>query len=679
MIWQQTPYTNMFIILSLISAVLGVYIWKRFRGLEAVMGALLICASVEWTLASLLQLGSVAASAKLFWNQVKYIGMVALPVSWVLLTASYTGHEKWMNRRNIIFLSLIPVITLILTFTNEAHGLIWRSTTLDTESPLVVLHHTYGTWFHINILYMYVLLFSGSFLLIQMLTRYRSLFRWQVSALLVCALAPSLWSVLYLFEFSLFTYLESTPLLFPVANLAVVLALLYVRTVEIVPVARDTIIDSMSDSIIVLDAKNRVVDVNAAAQTLIGRTGDTIIGKAIDEIWPDWGSQITLDDWTEGSTEIGLAHKSEQRTYDLQISTLTGWRGDLVSRVIVLRDITERKKAEEDVRKFKTISDKAGYGSAIADLQGDLLYVNESFAQMHGYSAEGLTGRNMSIFHNEEQRKNMHNLDEQLKTVGRYTAEEVWHTRKDASTFPALVNGTLVRDDRGNPLFIAVTAVDITGRKQAEDRIKASLREKEILLREVHHRVKNNLQIISSLLSLQAERIKNEKEKELFKDSQNRIRSMALIHEKLYQSKTLADIDVKGYITDLVYGLFQSYGAPGTIALTVEVKDVFLSVDDAITCGLIINELVSNALKHAFPGSSKGEIKTTLRPINGDIELIVSDDGIGIPDDIDIKHNSSLGLHLVTILAEEQLNGKITSSRDKGTVMRITFHADSTL
>jgi hypothetical protein len=142
MIWQQTPYTNMFIILSLISAVLGVYIWKRFRGLEAVMGALLICASVEWTLASLLQLGSVAASAKLFWNQVKYIGMVALPVSWVLLTASYTGHEKWMNRRNIIFLSLIPVITLILTFTNEAHGLIWRSTTLDTESPLVVLHHT---------------------------------------------------------------------------------------------------------------------------------------------------------------------------------------------------------------------------------------------------------------------------------------------------------------------------------------------------------------------------------------------------------------------------------------------------------------------------------------------------------------------------------------------------------
>ena len=555
MIWQQTPYTNMFIILSLISAVLGMYIWKRFRGLEAAMGILLICASVEWTLASLLQLGSVTASAKLFWNQVKYIGMVALPVSWVLLTASYTGHEKWMNRRNILFLNFIPIITLVLTFTNGAHGLIWRSTTLDTEGSLVVLHHTYGTWFHVNILYMYVLLFSGSFLLIQMLTHYRSLFRWQVSALLVCALAPSLWSILYLFEFNLFTYLEPTPLLFPVANLAVVLALLYVRTVEIVPVARDTIIDSMSDSIIVLDAKNRIVDVNTAAQNLMGRTG-TVIGKAIDEIWPDWSSQKTFDDWTEGSTEIGITHKSEQHTYDLRISTLTGWRGDLVSRVIVLRDITERKKAE--------------------------------------------------------------------------------------------------------------------------DKVKASLREKEILLREVHHRVKNNLQIISSLLRLQSEYIKNEKEKELFKDSQNRIRSMSLIHEKLYQSKTLADIDVKGYITDLVYGLFQSYGAPGTIALTVKVKDVSLSIDDAITCGLIINELVSNSLKHAFPSNRKGEIKTILRPANGDIELIVSDDGIGIPDGIDIRHTSSLGLHLVTILAEEQLNGKIKSSRDNGTSMCITFHAGNT-
>jgi PAS domain S-box-containing protein len=545
----------MFIILSLISAILGMYILKRFRGLEAAMGILLICASVEWTLASLLQLGSVTISAKLFWNQVKYIGMVVLPLSWVLLTASYTGHEKWMNRRNIIFLSFIPVITIILTFTNGAHGLIWRSTTLDTEGPLVVLHHTYGTWFHLNILYMYVLLFSGSFLLIQMLTHYRSLFRWQVSALLVCALAPSLWSILYLFSFNLFTYLEPTPLLFPVANLAVVLALLYVRTVEIVPVARDAIIDSMSDSIIVLDAKNRIVDINTAAQNLMGRDS-TIIGKAIDEIWPHWSSQKIFDSWTEGSTEIGLAYKSEQHTYDLRISTLTGWRGDLVSRVIVLRDITERKKAE--------------------------------------------------------------------------------------------------------------------------DGVKASLREKEILLREVHHRVKNNLQVISSLLRLQSEHIKNEKEKELFKDSQNRIRSMSLIHEKLYQSKTLADIDVKEYVTDLVYGLFQSYNAPGTITLTVEVKDVFLSIDDAITCGLIINELVSNSLKHAFPGNRKGEIKTILRPANGDIELIVSDDGIGIPDDIDIRNTSSLGLHLVTILAEEQLNGKITSSKDNGTSMRITFHAGDT-
>ncbi len=212
-------------------------------------------------------------------------------------------------------------------------------------------------------------------------------------------------------------------------------------------------------------------------------------------------------------------------------------------------------------------------------------------------------------------------------------------------------------------------------RKLAEDQIKASLKEKEVLLQEVHHRVKNNLQVISSLLNLQSEQIQEEKSRAMLKDSQNRILSMSLIHEKLYQSKDFAKIDFNEYVRELVDDLFQSYGDDaGKIALNINVGTVSLGIDSAIPCGLIINELVTNSLKYAFPGGRKGELNISLRPTNGNmIELIVGDNGVGIPEDVDFKKTASLGLHIVTMLVEGQLYGEISLDRSKGTEFKIKF------
>ena len=211
-------------------------------------------------------------------------------------------------------------------------------------------------------------------------------------------------------------------------------------------------------------------------------------------------------------------------------------------------------------------------------------------------------------------------------------------------------------------------------RKRMEEQIKASLREKEMLLREIHHRVKNNMQLISSLLRLQSGYIKDKKYIEMLKESQNRIRSMAFIHEKLYQSKDLANIDFNGYIKNLADDLFRSYGASISIALKTDIEGVSLEIDTAIPCGLIINELVSNSLKHAFPEDREGEIKIALRRTDrNEVELVVSDDGIGIPEDLDFRNTESLGLQLVTSLAESQLQGKTELNRAKGTEFRIKF------
>lgn len=230
----------------------------------------------------------------------------------------------------------------------------------------------------------------------------------------------------------------------------------------------------------------------------------------------------------------------------------------------------------------------------------------------------------------------------------------------------------------GNVIALEGFITDITELKAAEKKIKASLREKEVLLREIHHRVKNNMQVITSLLRLQSHKIKDPRFADIIRESQGRIKSMTLIHEKLYQSKDLAKVDFNKYIKSLMNRLFRSHGIDtGRIITTLKVEDVSLGLDRAIPCGLIINELISNSLKYAFPEDRNGKISVTLRSITeGEIELAVSDDGIGIREDLDFRSIDSFGLDLVSILVEDQLEGKIDLDRTGGTTFRILFKGE---
>lgn len=212
-------------------------------------------------------------------------------------------------------------------------------------------------------------------------------------------------------------------------------------------------------------------------------------------------------------------------------------------------------------------------------------------------------------------------------------------------------------------------------RKQAEEQIKASLREKEVLLQEVHHRVKNNMQIISSLLRLQSRKIKGKRALQAFESSCNRVKSMVLIHERLYQSRDFARVDFAEYVHGLTNHLFSLYQmSPEAVKLDINIKNIFLDLNTAIPCGLIVNELVSNSLKHAFPDDRKGRIKIVMKSLKkNEIELTASDNGVGIPDEMDIRDIKSLGLHLVSILAEDQLRGNLKLDKTKGTRFEIKF------
>jgi len=222
--------------------------------------------------------------------------------------------------------------------------------------------------------------------------------------------------------------------------------------------------------------------------------------------------------------------------------------------------------------------------------------------------------------------------------------------------------------------LIITMAMDVTERKRVEEQLKASLKEKEVLLKEIHHRVKNNMQIISSLLNLQLRYIRNSETKELFRESQKRIKSMALIHEMLYRSQNLARIDFGKYTRTLSAEIMQSC-SPGHDRIRVEtnINNIEFDIKTAIPCGLIIHELISNSLKHGFPDGRKGTIRIDLdRNSKGALTLVVSDDGVGFPRGLDLERTGSLGLSLVTILTK-QLRGNIERLETAGTAFRITF------
>jgi PAS domain S-box-containing protein len=303
---------------------------------------------------------------------------------------------------------------------------------------------------------------------------------------------------------------------------------------------------------------------------------------------------------------------------------------------------------------------------------------NDTMAIMYGLSsADEIVGARLVDLHGGSD--NPQNIEEHRKFVSsgyRVTdGETVEVDRKGNKRY--ILNNAMGIIENGCIVGVWGMQRDITERKRAEEKIKASLKEKEILLKEIHHRVKNNMQVVSSLLHLQSQGIEDKKTLEMFRESQDRVRSMALVHEKLYASQDLSNINFDEYITGLAMYLYQSYKIDRRkVRLEINADGVSLGVNQAVPCGLILNELISNALKHAFPSNrkSKKEIKISLQKKgNKEIELIVADNGVGIPPDIHYREAQSLGLRLVTILVEDQLQGKIRLNRSKGTRFHIHF------
>lgn len=331
-----------------------------------------------------------------------------------------------------------------------------------------------------------------------------------------------------------------------------------------------------------------------------------------------------------------------------------------------LRDLleTDRQSAlSESENRYRSLFE-ATFEGVIIHKEGQIVEANPGIERILGGSHLELIGKSVFDFVADESQELV------WQNFGTGESYEIVGLRSDKSrVYLEIVAKRQIY--KGQPVHV-VAVRDITAHKQAQQRIANSLQEKEALLKEIHHRVKNNLQVISSLLNLQSGQIEDEQTRVVFQESQNRIRSMALIHEKLYQSQDLSQIDFGDYVDNLIAILFRSYGSASSVAVKVEVRDVFLSAETAVLCGLILNELFSNAIKHAFVDGRSGQIIVKLEVENKRYCLTIADNGVGFPPQNQHRQSNTLGLQLVHTLVG-QLGGDMTINNRQGTTIIIAF------
>jgi PAS domain S-box-containing protein len=331
-------------------------------------------------------------------------------------------------------------------------------------------------------------------------------------------------------------------------------------------------------------------------------------------------------------------------------------------------------------RKYRKLFDLANDAIFVADAEtGDLTFANKKAQELIGLPFEEIIGLHQSQLHPKEDAEKYRKIFEQHIQNGTAISEDVFLLNKDKKKIPVEISASIT--EIGGKKVIQGIFRDITDRKLIEKQLKTSLKEKEILFRELHHRTKNNMQVISSLLNIQSAFINNEQVSKIFRETQSRIRSISLVHEKLYQSEDLSNINLSDYIKDLANTLLSGYRIDSEqISLEFDADDVLISIDTAISCGLITNEIITNSLKYAFGDNGTGSIKVVISAMgDSNIELRIGDNGIGLPDGFNFDNTKTLGLKLVKKLAENQLRGTIDIIAGMGSQFVIKFNNNYSL
>ena len=426
---------------------------------------------------------------------------------------------------------------------------------------------------------------------------------------------------------------------------------------------------------------------NASAQRIFGYSREEIIGRSATEIVPESSHEEVAKLWMELKNKSGGERSTNWNVTKDGRTILCEWyntplideTGSVIGVASLVEDITERVKAEKELSNQKeflrAVIDTDPNFVFAKDWDGRFTLVNKAVADNYGTTKENLIGRTDADFNsNALEVEHFLNDDREVITTGKVKfipEEKVTNSHTGETRWYQTIKVPLLSVE-GDYQVLGVAA-DITARKLAEEITKKSLQEKELLLKEIHHRVKNNLQIIVSLLKLQSRFVYDKRDLDIFNKSRSRVETMSLIHEKLYKSSDISQIDIGNYLRDLVSHLLKAYNVnTSEIEFSITSENILLTIDTSIPCGLIVNELINNILKHAFPPGHKGRISVDVKKHGEKIHLTVSDNGIGIPADYEPDNSDSLGMQLIETLVK-QLEGTVEVDNTNGTAFKIEF------
>lgn len=449
------------------------------------------------------------------------------------------------------------------------------------------------------------------------------------------------------------------------------------------------ILETVAALVAVFDRAGHVVQFNRACQQVTGYTWDEVQGRSIwelpllvpEEIDALKGvfAELTAGHFPNRYENAWVTKDGRRRLIVWSNTALLGPDGSVEYVIGTGLDITDQRRAEAQLTDAQHL---AQLGSWEWDLTTDTVTWSDALYRICGVDQHAFHATYDAVLQlvHPDDRGDLESLIHRAHRTHEPYACEHRIIRPDGTTRVLHSRGAVVVNDAGQVIRMFGTGQDITERKQVEDalyaseaRLKAALQEKEVLLKEVYHRVKNNLQVVASLLHLHSEGIEDPAMLARFQESQHRIQSMALVHEALYQADDLAHVNVAAYMRTLATYLMRAYDIDGSrITLDIYADEIVLPLDTAIPCGLILNELLSNALKYAFPAGRAGAIALDLHAEATQVRLRVQDTGVGFPIGLDFRRTDSLGLRLVCLLAE-QLRGTIELAREGGTTMTVTF------
>ena len=468
-----TPYIIPLCVAGAISIWVAYYAWSHRMVAGAPALAWLALAVAVWAVGYALEIAGADLPTKVLWAKVEYIGTTTIPLLWMVFCYNYFNQNRQLSLRSIVTFGILPLITLLLVFTTEYHGLIWSRYYISQAGGFSSLGVVHGFWFWIYWIYAYLLLLVGTYFIVRLIRHKHGLYRRQIAALIVAVIAPWIGNFIYITGLTPITNLDLTPFGFTVAVVSTAWAIFRFQLINLLPLARDTIVEEMEDGMIVIDSQGRVADINRAAATMIGISVAQTVGKPALDIFNRWPNLTKkYEDVLETLEEISIGEGDIQRWFELGLSPLRNRDKAVIGRLITLRDVTKRKWADERLRQLSRAVEASPASIVITDIDGNIQYVNPKFTLVTGYTLQEALGKNPRILKTNRTPPEVHRQLWETITAGGEWHGEFCNRKKNGEFYWETASISPIMDVNERITNYVAVKEDITEQRLIQERLQ---------------------------------------------------------------------------------------------------------------------------------------------------------------------------------------------------------------